>query len=58
IFSINNNSVFASHSSCKHKNCIHTGAISKAGQSIICIPNNIRIALDGNYLNNVDSITF
>ncbi|TAL70896.1 MAG: hypothetical protein EPN82_00925 [Bacteroidetes bacterium] len=58
VFSITNNSVFATHSSCKHKNCIHTGAIRKAGQNIICIPNNIRIALDGNHRRDIDSITF
>ncbi|OGU17332.1 MAG: hypothetical protein A2X61_06830 [Ignavibacteria bacterium GWB2_35_12] len=57
-FSIKNNSVFATHSSCKHKTCIHTGAISRAGQNIICVPNNIRIALDGYQGHNIDSITF
>lgn len=57
-FSINNNNVLATHSSCKHKTCIHTGSISKAGQNIICVPNNIRISLDGHQEQNIDAITF
>ncbi len=57
-FSINNHNVFATHSSCKHKTCIHAGAINKAGQNIICVPNNIRIALDGNHEQSMDAITF
>lgn len=30
-------------SACTHKNCINTGSISLAGESIVCIPNNILI---------------
>lgn len=57
-FSINNHSVFATHSTCKHKTCIHTGAINRAGQNIICVPNNIRIALEGYQEHNLDTITY
>ena len=57
-FSVNNHSVFTTHSSCKHKTCIHIGAISRAGQNIICVPNNIRISLDGYQEQNIDAITF
>jgi hypothetical protein len=30
-------------SSCTHKNCVNTGSISLANESIVCIPNNIVI---------------
>jgi len=31
------------NSSCTHKNCVNTGSISLAGESIVCIPNEVHI---------------
>ena len=42
--------------SCRHKTCMKLGAISKAGQSLTCIPNEIRISLSGKRVDDVDAI--
>lgn len=39
--------VWVEGSSCKHKNCEHQGRIHRAGEKIICVPNQIRIELSG-----------
>lgn len=57
-FSLENGYLRAIDSSCKHKTCIHTGSISHSGKSIICIPNNLRLTLDGGSKSKVDGITF
>ena len=35
------------HSDCPTQDCVHTGAITRAGQSIVCLPARIIIALEG-----------
>ena len=32
---------------CPHKTCVHTGLISKSGQSIICLENRVIIRISG-----------
>lgn len=44
---ISDGKVWVEGSSCKHKNCEHQGRIHRAGEKIICIPNQIRIELLG-----------
>ena len=44
---INNGRVRLSSSPCSKKYCIHQGWISKANQTIICIPNKISISIVG-----------
>jgi hypothetical protein len=56
--SIKNKSVKIISASCKHKTCMNMEAISKAGENLICIPNQINIAIDGKSSLGVDSITF
>lgn len=34
-------------SSCPSQDCLHSGAISRSGESIICLPNRLVIRLDG-----------
>lgn len=41
--SINNGKAQVTESSCTHKNCIHSGSISIADESIVCIPNEVLI---------------
>lgn len=43
---------------CKHKTCMKLGAISRPGQSLVCIPAQISVALEGRDGFGVDSITF
>ncbi len=57
-YSINDKSVRVEHSSCRHKTCEKAGAINKANQNLICIPNKIRISIDGYGPEKYDAITF
>ena len=34
------------HSDCPGQDCVHTGAISRAGQSIVCLPAQVVISLE------------
>ena len=40
-------SVRVSSSDCPGQDCVHTGAISRAGQSIVCLPAQVVISLVG-----------
>mgnify|MGYP002659636088 FL=1 len=40
-------SVRVSDSDCPGQDCIHTGAISRAGQSIVCLPAQVVVYLEG-----------
>ncbi|MCB0281548.1 MAG: NusG domain II-containing protein [Calditrichaeota bacterium] len=44
--------------SCRHKTCMKMGAIKQAGQNLVCIPNQITVAIAGSSISGVDSITF
>jgi hypothetical protein len=44
--------------SCKHKTCMKLGAISRPGQSLVCIPNRLRVVIEGGNDFGVDGITF
>jgi hypothetical protein len=44
--------------SCKHKTCMELGAISRAGQSLVCIPNRLRVVIEGRNNFGVDGVTF
>ena len=44
--------------SCKHKTCMNMGAISQAGQNLVCIPNRISVSVMGTSISAVDSVTF
>jgi len=55
---INNKYVSITSATCKHKTCMNMEPISKPGQNLICIPNQINIAIAGKSALGVDSITF
>lgn len=44
---IKNGEVWVSDADCRDSTCEHTGRISNAGQSIVCLPNNVVIAING-----------
>lgn len=44
--------------SCKHKTCMQLGAINRPGQSLVCIPNRLRVVIEGENNFGVDGITF
>ena len=39
--------VWVSESNCPTQDCLHTGTVSRAGQSIVCLPEQVVIRLDG-----------
>ena len=55
---IKNKAVRISSATCKHKTCMNMEPISKPGENLICIPNQINISIAGKSLLGVDSITF
>ena len=38
---IKNREVYMKNSDCKNQICVHTGKISKKGESIVCLPNKV-----------------
>lgn len=44
--------------SCKHKTCMTMGAISRPGQNLVCIPNQITVVIAGESTLGIDSLTF
>jgi hypothetical protein len=55
---IKNKSVKIIWASCNHKTCMNMEAISKPGENLVCIPNQINISIAGKNSWGVDSITF
>lgn len=44
---VNDGAVSVVETSCGHKTCVQMGSVKGAGQSIVCIPNQITVALSG-----------
>ena len=42
-----NGAVRVSESDCPNQDCVHSGAISRAGQSIVCLPARVADTLEG-----------
>lgn len=55
---IKNKSVSIISASCKHNTCMNMEPITKPGENLVCIPNQINISITGKSLLGVDSITF
>jgi hypothetical protein len=55
---IKNKYISITSATCRHKTCMNMEPISKPGQYLICIPNQINIAIAGRSALGVDSITF
>ena len=55
---IKNKVVRITSATCKHKTCMNMEPISRSGENLICIPNQINIIIAGKSLLGVDSITF
>lgn len=55
---IKNKYVSITSATCKHKTCMNMEPISKPGQNLICIPNQVNISIAGKSAFGVDSITF
>lgn len=44
---IKDGTVHVSEASCPGNDCVHSGRISRSGQSIICLPNKLEIRISG-----------
>lgn len=44
---VENGAVSVPDATCPGKDCVHSGSISRAGQSIICLPNKLEIRISG-----------
>ena len=40
-------STYVASSDCPNQDCVHSGAISRAGQSIVCLPARVAVTLEG-----------
>lgn len=47
IVKIDDGKVLMERASCKNQVCVHTGRISHAGQSIVCLPNRVSVTIEG-----------
>ena len=54
---MSNGKVRVTDSTCKDKLCIREGAISKVGDTIICLPNRISISIEGEN-SNIDTVSY
>lgn len=57
-FVIRNKSVKITAATCQHKTCMNMGSINAAGQSLICIPSRLRLAIEGQEESGLDGVTF
>lgn len=47
VFTVQDGAVSVTESSCRDGVCVRTGAVSHAGEAIICIPNKIAVTVEG-----------
>ncbi|MCR5233499.1 MAG: NusG domain II-containing protein [Lachnospiraceae bacterium] len=55
--SISDGRVRMSGASCPDRLCIHQGSISRAGQSVVCLPNRVILRIDGKEMLDYDAVT-
>lgn len=51
---VENGAVFMESSTCPGEDCVHSGKITQAGQSIVCLPNRVEVRLTGASPDGVD----
>lgn len=56
LISVSGKGVCVQSSDCPSQDCVHTGTITRAGQSIVCLPAQIVIHLEGTSTNAPDVI--
>ncbi len=54
---IENGAVSIMESDCPDQVCVRTGAISKPGQTIVCLPNRVVVEITGNKENEIDGLS-
>mgnify|MGYP000924640535 CR=1 FL=1 len=56
VIEVRQDGVRVARSSCPDQVCVHTGWITKAGQSAVCLPYRVSVRLEGSTDDNVDGI--
>jgi len=54
---LNHRHMHIAAASCKHKTCMNMGSISRPGQTLVCIPNELRIVIGGTDQRGIDGVT-
>ena len=54
---ISGGKVWMESASCKNQICVHTGKISNAGQSIVCLPNRVSVTIEGKGGQDYDAVS-
>jgi len=52
---VENGSVSVTDASCPDRDCVRTGALSRAGQSAVCLPNRVSVVLSGSAADTPDA---
>lgn len=52
---IKDNEVYMQNASCPDQICVHHKAVSKNGESIICLPNEVYIEIEGSTVREIDN---
>lgn len=55
---IKNNSIRIVESDCPHRICVHSGAISRPGEIIVCVPNKVMIEIQGKDESGFDAVSY
>ena len=58
IYTIQNGNLNVKYADCPDKLCVHQKTISKAGQTIVCLPNKVMFLIEGNLNNEFDAIGY
>lgn len=58
VLSLQHGHIRVTAASCKHKTCMNMGSIHKPGQNLVCIPNELRVAIAGENELGVDGVVF
>ena len=56
VIEVRQDGVRVARSSCPDQVCVHTGWLTKAGQSAVCLPYRVSVRLEGSTDDNVDGI--
>lgn len=54
---IKDGKVWMESASCKNQICVHTGKISRVGQSIVCLPNRVSVTIEGKGGEEYDAVS-
>jgi len=54
---VEDGAVRVSEAHCPGRDCLHTGAISRQGQTIVCLPNRLAVSISGTNSSEIDAVT-